>query len=189
MITQRRFFHEHVERILMEELVVIEKQLAEQYIGKWITHNFKAGEIEVRVSFGKNHKGLSSYRYWYGETRVERTTFQTLTCPEKSCPKQKELYSQWLVKIGQVPSVQPSLRQGSLKLAKLGNELVVQHEGEDVFAREAKIAVVVTCPNAAHSPIKATRLAWDLFNLKGVFISTVESININEKKGNKNGSI
>jgi hypothetical protein len=173
----------------MEELAVIEKQLAEEYVGKWITHSFLDDVVEVRVSFGKNHKGLSSFRYWYGETRVERNVFQTLTCPEKSCPKQKELYSQWLVKTGQVSSVQSSVRQGSLKIAKLGNELVVQHDGEDVYAREAKITVVMTCPNAVHSPIKATRVAWDLFNLKGVFISTVESIKINDKKRNKNGSI
>jgi len=173
----------------MQELEIIEKQLAEEYIDKWITHSFLDDEIAVCVSFGKNHKGLSSYRYWYGETRVERNTFQTLTCPEKSCPKQKELYSQWLVKAGQQQRVQSSVRHSPLKIAKLGNELVVQHQGEDVYAREAKIAVVVSCPNAAHSPIKATRVAWDLFNLKGVFISTVESININEKIGNKNGSI
>jgi len=173
----------------MEELVVIEKQLAEEYVGKWITHSFLDDVVEVRVSFGKNHKGLSSFRYWYGETRVERNVLQTLTCPEKSCPKQKELYSQWLVKTGQQPRVQSSIRHSPLKIAKLGNELVVQHEGEDVYAREAKIAVLVTCPSAVHSPIKATRIAWDLFNLKGVFISTVESIKINEKIGNKNESI
>jgi hypothetical protein len=173
----------------MEELEIIEKQLAEEHIGKWITQSFFDDEVEVRVSFGKNRKGPSSYRYWYGETRVERNTLQTLTCPEKSCPKQKELYSQWLVKTGQQPRVQSSIRHSPLKIAKLGNELVVQHEGEDVYAREAKIAVLVTCPNAAHSPIKATRVAWDLFNLKGIFISTVESIKINEKIGNKNESI
>lgn len=173
----------------MEELAIIEKQLAVEYVGKWITHSFSDDEVEVRVSFGKNHKGLSSFRYWYGETRVERNVFQTLTCPEKSCPKQKELYSQWLIKTGQVPRVQSSIRHSPLKIAKLGNELVVQHDGEDVYAREAKIAVVVTCPNAAHAPIKATRVAWDLFNLNGVFISTVESININEKIRNENGSI
>jgi hypothetical protein len=173
----------------MEKLLIIEKQLAEAYIGKWISHSSLDGEVEVRVSFGKNHKGLSSYRYWCGETRVERNTFQILTCPERSCPKQKELYSQWLVKTGQLPRVQPSIRQSPLKVAKLGTELIVHHGGEDVYAREAKLVTVITCPNSAHPPIEATRLAWDLFNMKGVFISTVETINIIEKKGNKNGNV
>jgi len=173
----------------MEELEGTEARLVKEFKGKWVTHSFNTGEVEVRVSFGKNHKGKTSYRYWFGETRVERYTLQTLTCPEKLCPKQKEIYSQWLIKTGHKPSIPPSPPHMPLKIAKLGNELVVQHEGEDVYAREAKIAVIITCPNAAHSPIKSAKVAWDLFNIKGVFISTVESININEKKGNKNASI
>ena len=40
------------------DLNLIEEQLAGLFSGSWVTHNFKAGDAAVRISFGQNHKGM-----------------------------------------------------------------------------------------------------------------------------------
>ena len=153
----------------------IEQQLAKQFSSKWITHAYKCGDSAVRVSFGQNHKGLPTYRYWLEETRVDRKAFLTLTCTNRDCPRHQEIVNRWKERTRKLPTKKEN-KESTPLFASFAEDVQTEYEGQTVFARQAKLVTTVTCPNMAHSPMRATVQGWDLFSSEGLFIATVQKI-------------
>ncbi len=64
----------------------VEKQLLQQFEEQGrrtvLVHEAVLGDVLTRVSMQRNRHGEPVFRYWFGESRVDRRTFQTLTCTE-----------------------------------------------------------------------------------------------------------
>ncbi|MCF8147584.1 MAG: hypothetical protein K9J50_03405 [Sulfuritalea sp.] len=160
------------------DLNLIEEQLAGQFSGSWVTHNFKAGDAAVRISFGQNHKGMPTYRYWYEESRVERQIFLTLTCTQTLCSVQQETMNRWRLKTGFFPAlIKKPTRPAPVHITRLAEEVVIERDGQPLYARQANVQKVFNCPQEAHPPRRVSTPAWDLFTMDGHFVATVPNIN------------
>jgi hypothetical protein len=160
------------------DLNLIEEQLAGLFSGSWVTHNFKAGDAAVRISFGQNHKGMPTYRYWFEESRVARNIFATLTCTQAACPTHQETLNRWRLKTGRLPNaVNKAKRPAPIHITRLAEEVLIERDGQSLYARKGNVQKVMTCPQAAHPPRRVSTPAWDLFTMDGHFVGTVPHLN------------
>lgn len=148
----------------------LEKQLLQQFEEQGrrsvLVHEAILGDVLTRVSLQRNRHGEPVFRYWFGESRVDRRTFQALTCTETRCPQHQYTLQKWLVHVGLATPGRP-VRSEPFGQCSLAVEEHIQL-GHQVFtAREAKFPVSLVCKQKAHAPLRMSVRGWDLFGEKG----------------------
>ncbi|WP_300660958.1 hypothetical protein [Hydrogenophaga sp.] len=148
----------------------VEKQLLQQFEEQGrrtvLVHEAVLGDVLTRVSMQRNRHGEPVFRYWFGESRVDRRTFQTLTCTETRCPQHQSVMQKWLVHIGMIKPIRP-IRSEPFGQCSLAAEEHIQL-GHQVFtAREARFPVSLTCKHMAHAPLRISVKGWDVFGEEG----------------------
>lgn len=148
----------------------VEKQLQQRFeLSEARTeqvHEALLDEVFTRVSLKCNRHGKPVFRYWFGDSRVSRGTFQTLTCAEARCPRRQALRQQWFVHTGLVKPTRatPSRPCGSGALAA---EERIQWANQTFFAREALFSVNLKCSHEVHEPLRINIKGWDVFDPNG----------------------
>lgn len=144
----------------------VEKQLLQQFEGQGhravLTHEALAGDVGTRISLQLNRRRAAVFRYWFGESRVDRWTFQTLTCMETRCPQQQAVMQKWLVHMGLAKPSRPVRTEPFGQYSLAAEEHIRQ--GNQVFtAREAQFPVTLNCTQNAHAPLRISVKGWDVF--------------------------
>lgn len=123
--------------------------------------------VLTRVSLKRNRHGEAVFRYHFGQNRVNRGTFQTLTCNESRCPQRQTLRQQWLIHTGRAaPAARPARPAPNSPCALAAEEHIVW--ANQVFiAREARFPVTLNCTQHAHKPLSITVKGWDVFGPDG----------------------
>lgn len=144
----------------------VEKQLMFQFEGHEprtvLAHQATVGDVLARVSLQCNRRGEPTFRYWFGQSRVDRWTFQTLTCQERRCPQRQAVMKQWLVHTGQAKPARAA-RPSPPRPNALNAEERIQIDGQTFIAREARFPVTLKCINKAHTPLRISVQGWDVF--------------------------
>lgn len=148
----------------------VEKQLLQQFEGQGrrtvVVHEASLGDVLTRVSLQRNRHGEPVFRYWFGDSRVDRSTFQTLTCTETRCPQHQSTLQKWLVHVGLAKPSRP-VRCEPFDKCSLAAEEHIQL-GHQVFtAREAQFPVSLVCKQKAHAPLRMSVKGWDVFGEQG----------------------
>jgi len=130
-------------------------------------HEAWAEGVLTRVSLKRNRHGEPVFRYRFGQSRVDRDTFQTLTCTESRCPQRQALRQQWLVHTGlAAPAARPARPAPNSPCALAAEEHIVW--ANQVFiAREARFPVTLNCAHLAHEPLRISITGWDVFGPSG----------------------
>ena len=150
----------------------LEKQLLAQFEGRSacadLEREFYAGEVSARVSVHRRRPGRPTFRYWFGESRLDRLTFQTLTCGETRCPQRQVDMQNWLIHTGQTTMKRHRANE-FVRLIALAAEELVLLDGVAFTAREAVFPMVLSCPQQAHEPVRIQVKGWDVFSSDGYF--------------------
>lgn len=124
--------------------------------------------VLARVTLLADRHGKPKLRYWFGQSRVDRSTFATLTCPETRCPKRLVLLNHWKVKaMGERPARSPKPVDTGTRDSTLSREFVFEIDGVSYMAREAVFTLQLKCPQQAHSTVQVRLTGWDLFSPTG----------------------
>lgn len=130
------------------------------------TYEMSAGNVISRVKLQLNRRGNPVFRYWFGESRVDRQTFQTLTCTETRCPMRQAMLLRWQIHVGLAKPMRHFHQKLFAKSALAIEERICI--GEHKFtAREARFPVDLNCRQNAHEPIRISVGGWDIFGEKG----------------------
>ena len=117
------------------------------------TYEMSAGNVISRVTLQLNRHGNPVFRYWFGENRVGRQTFQTLTCSETRCPMRQAMLLRWQIHVGLAKPARHFQQNGLAKGALAIEEWTCI--GEHKFtARETRFPVDLNCRQNAHEPIR-----------------------------------
>lgn len=142
------------------------KQFEEQGLCADLAYEMLAGEVVTRVSLKRNRRGEAVFRYWFGESRVNRQTFQTLTCTETRCLQHQAVHKKWMVHMGLAKPNHP-VRSEPFGICSLAAEEHIR-QGNQVFtAREAQFPVTLNCTQNAHAPLRISVTGWDVFGEGG----------------------
>lgn len=148
----------------------MEKQLLEQFEEQGrltvLVRDAFSGDVLTRVSLQRNRHGEPVFRYRFGESRVDRRTFQTLTCTETRCPQHQSTFQKWLIHMGMTRPRQP-VRTEPFGPGSLGTEEHIQLGHQIFAAREARFPVTLNCKQKAHGPLRVSVKGWDVFGEKG----------------------
>lgn len=151
----------------------VEKQMQQQLEGQQsravLSHEVAARDANARITLQRNRHGEPVFRYWFGESRVDRRTFLTLTCTETRCPQQQAVRQKWLAHVGLLKAGRQK-RPETLSPCLLGVEERIQL-GEEVFvAREARFPVLLKCPEKVHESLRISVKGWDVFGNRGYLV-------------------
>jgi len=148
----------------------LEKQLLVQFEGQpahaGLEREVFAGEVRARVSVQRNRTGSLMFRYWFGASRVDRWTFQTLTCGETRCPQRQAVMHKWLIHTGQATIKRQERTEFKRQMALAAEEQVLL-DGEAFTAREAVFPVLLSCSQRVHEPVRIHVKGWDVFGRDG----------------------
>lgn len=148
----------------------MEKQLLQQFEEQdrlgGITHEARSGEVLTRISLQNNRHGEPVFRYWFGDSLVDRRTFQTLTCSETRCPQHQALLQKWKAHMGMTRPSRP-VRSEPPGLCSLAVEKHVRLGDRMFTAREARFPVTLECKNNSHTPLRISVKGWDVFGEEG----------------------
>ena len=158
----------------MQGLDEIEKQLSQE----WANFPFdNARERRVshpetgvlaRITLLADRHSKPKLRYWFGQIRVDRSTFATLTCPESRCPKRLALLSRWRAQamgVRQTGCLKPLATDSSD--SHLAQDTILDFGSVSYIAREAIFTLQLSCPQKAHPTAQVRLTGWDLFNPTG----------------------
>lgn len=123
----------------------------------------------TRISEGINSKGQSNTRFFFGELRVDKSTFLTLTCEDIGCPIHQETMKRLQHRMQEEKYIKKDIKV--TLLTKLADEIEIDWKGEKVIARKGLINKVYSC--RAHGPVTGNVVAYDLYDFKGIFIETI----------------
>lgn len=148
----------------------LEKQLLEKLEGKSgravLNHEVEAGAVRARVSVQRDRKGSPVLRYWFEESRVDRSTFQTLTCSQTRCPRHQSVLQKWRVHTGRALATRLEPIEFKRHAVLAAEERLLL--GDQVFtAREAVFPVEFHCPQGVHDPVRIQVKGWDVFGPAG----------------------
>lgn len=148
----------------------IEKRLLEKLEGQdaraVLNHEVAARGVSARVSVQRDRKGRPVLRYWFEASRVNRSTFQTLTCAQTRCPRHQSVLQQWRIHTGKALTARVEQIEFKRQVALAAEEQLSQ--GDEVFfAREAMFPVEFHCSQRAHDPIRIQVKGWDVFGRTG----------------------
>lgn len=148
----------------------LEKQLLEELDGKnarvVLDHVIVVGGVNARVAVQRDRKGRPVLRYWFGPNRVDRLTFQTLTCAQTRCPRHQSVIHQWSVHNGRSSATRQERIDFRRQVVLAAEERLLL--GDEVFtAREAVFPMEFHCSQRAHDPIRIQVKGWDLFDGTG----------------------
>lgn len=130
-------------------------------------HEAWAEGVLTRISLKRNRHGEPVFRYRFGPSRVDRGTFQTLTCTESRCPQRQALRQQWLVHTGlAVPAARPVAPEPQSPCF-LAAEEHIAWAGQIFIAREARFPVMLNCAHRVHEPLRISVKGWDVFGPAG----------------------
>lgn len=125
-------------------------------------------DVVARVNLVDDRRGHARFRYWFGPSRVDRSTFATLTCPETRCPRRQDMVTQWKVEVMGIRTPgeprHPELGAGSLCLMQ---EVSIEVGGAHYLAREATFTLCLKCPGHVHQPVNIKLKGWDVFSPSG----------------------
>jgi hypothetical protein len=149
----------------------VEKQLLQdletQNLCTEQVHESWAMGIPTRISLKRNRHGNPVFRYGFGPSRVDRRTFQTLTCTEIRCPQRQALWQQWQVHTGLVtPTVRPAAPTPQFRFV-LAAEEHITWANRIFIAREALFPVTLNCAHHVHEPLRISIKGWDVFGPGG----------------------
>lgn len=129
-------------------------------------HEMLVGDILTRVVLRLDRKGVPVLRYWFGQSRVDRQTFQTLTCLEIRCPRRQAMLHQWQVHAGLRRPARP-VRTEARASQPLAAEERIRIGEMDYLAREARFPMTLKCGQQAHGPVHISVSGWDVFSNAG----------------------
>lgn len=148
----------------------VEKQLLHRFERSEIqteqVHEALLDDVLTRVALKRNRHGEPVFRYWFGESRVARETFFTLTCLEPRCPHRQALRQQWLVHMGLATPMRATSPR-SVAFSVWAAEERIQWANQTFFAREASFPVTLKCVHSVHEPLRITVKGWDVFGPNG----------------------
>lgn len=148
----------------------LEKQLLVQFEGQSacadLEREFFAGEVSARVSVHRGRTGRPTFRYWFGESRLDRRTFQTLTCGETRCPQRQAVMQAWLIHTGQATMKRLKSNEFVRQITLAAEESVLL-DGVAFTAREAVFPMVLNCSRQVHEPVRIQVKGWDVFGSEG----------------------
>jgi hypothetical protein len=124
----------------------------------------------TRISEGNNSKGQRTKRFFFGELRVDESTYLSLTCEAIGCPIHQETMERFQQRV----RGEKTIKKKDIKLMlsnNLSDEIEIDWKGGKVIARKGLINKVFAC--RAHGPVTGNVVAFDLYDLKGVFVETI----------------
>jgi hypothetical protein len=161
----------------MQDLDAIEQQLMREWeAGRDNPHKSACErtvphplpDVLARVTLAKDRLGRARFRYWFGPSRVDRSTFAILTCPETRCPRRQELIVQWNAQaMGERTSRAPRRADAHAGAPTLAREVTLEVDGTRYLAREAVFTLRLQCPRQAHQPVNIQLTGWDVFSPSG----------------------
>lgn len=125
-------------------------------------------DVLARVALANDRLGDARFRYWFGPSRVDRSTFATLTCPEIRCPRRQEMLVQWKAKAMGVHMSRARRHEEAIAGApSLAREVSLEVNGAHYLAREATFTLRLQCPHQAHQAVIVKLTGWDVFSPSG----------------------
>lgn len=123
--------------------------------------------VELTRTQGLDRRGNAAERFYVNGRRTSARVFQTLMCDNTACPRLQAL----IKSVHGDVVLSSKKKKPKLVEAPLLLEKMVHHEGRDLVARQAKVIEWFECK--AHGPVKGYRESWDLFELDGRFVTTI----------------
>jgi hypothetical protein len=131
-----------------------------------LTYETSTGNVVSRIKLQLNRRGIPVFRYWFGESRVDRQTFKTLTCSETLCPMRQAMLHRWQIHVGLAKPAR-LIHEPSFARSALATEERIRIGEQNFTAREARFPVDLNCRQKVHEPLRINVAGWDIFGEEG----------------------